>query len=169
MGKYLITGRQGCGKTTVIKQLQQLGFTAYNTDDLPEATKLQNIESGEVIEWPKTAVDWTKYAWNWQKPEIERLLASSDTVFLGGVVSNQKDFYPLLDTVFILTVSEQSLRGRLQSHEHESHHLPGEIDRIINNHTAKQQQFIDDGAVPINGERSASEIADEILQQIKLS
>jgi dephospho-CoA kinase len=53
MSKFLITGRQGSGKTTVIKQLQKLGYTAYNTDDLPDVTKLQDKETGETIEWPE--------------------------------------------------------------------------------------------------------------------
>ncbi len=54
MGKYFITGREGSGKITVIKVLQGRGFTAYNTDDLPETTKLQNKETGKVIPWSET-------------------------------------------------------------------------------------------------------------------
>ena len=102
MGKYLITGRQGSGKTTVIKQLQKLGYTAYNTDDLPDVTKLQNKETNETIDWPEGKVDWSRYAWNWQKPEIEKLLASDEIVFIGAVVSNQVDFYPMFDKVLLL-------------------------------------------------------------------
>lgn len=66
MGKYLITGRQGAGKTAAIKELQSRNYTAYNTDDSPEVTALQNISTGEVAQWPKGPVDWTKFAWNWQ-------------------------------------------------------------------------------------------------------
>lgn len=163
MGKYLITGRQGSGKTTIIKLLQEQGYTAYNTDDLPETTKLQNKETGKVIEWPDGQVDWSIYAWNWQKPEIERLLASNDNVFLGAVVSNQTDFYPMFDKVFVITVKPETLRQRLSAHEHASHHLPGVIDRILTNHNEKQQRFIEEGAIPISGEGSPEEIIEEIL------
>ena len=166
MSKYLITGRQGSGKTTVIKQLQKLGYTAYNTDDLPNLTKLQDRETGETIEWPDGKVDWSRYAWNWQKPEIEKLLASDEIVFIGAVVSNQVDFYPMFDKVFVITVSINTLKTRLENHEHSSHHLPGEIDRITNDHEKKQASFINEGAEPISGEGTPSETAISILSKI---
>ncbi|MDB5171082.1 MAG: hypothetical protein JWO35_776 [Candidatus Saccharibacteria bacterium] len=168
MGKYLITGRQGSGKTTLIKMLQKRGFAAYNTDDLPEATKLQDIKSGEAIDWPDGKVDWSNYSWNWQRKEIENLLHSADVVFIGAVVSNQKDFYDLFDRIFVITLSSDSLRLRLESHEHASHHLPGVIERILTNHQAKQRSFINEGATPINGERPPSDIVDELLEQLSL-
>ena len=168
MSKYLITGRQGSGKTTVIKQLQKLGYTAYNTDDLLDVTKLQDKETKETIEWPEGKVDWSRYAWNWQKPEIEKLLASDEIVFIGAVVSNQVDFYPIFDKVFVLTVSGNTLKTRLEAHEHSSHHLPGEIDRITNDHEKKQGSFINEGAEPISGERPPEEIANNILNLVGL-
>ena len=166
MGKYLITGRQGSGKTTVIKQLQKLGYTAYNTDDLLDVTKLQDKETKETIEWPEGKVDWSRYAWNWQKPEIEKLLASDEIVFIGAVVSNQVDFYPMFDKVFVVTVSINTLKTRLENHEHSSHHLPGEIDRITNDHEKKQASLINEGAEPISGEGTPSETANLILSKI---
>ena len=166
MGKYLITGRQGSGKTTVIKQLQKLGYTAYNTDDLLDVTKLQDKETKETIEWPEGKVDWSRYAWNWQKPEIEKLLASYEIVFIGAVVSNQVDFYPMFDKVFVITVSVNTLKTRLENHEHSSHHLPGEIDRITNDHEKKQASLINEGAEPISGEGTPSETANLILSKI---
>lgn len=166
MGKYLITGRQGSGKTTLIKTLQERGFVAYNTDDLPETTKLQDDQTGEVIDWPDGQVDWSKYSWNWQRNEIEKLLNSAGDVFIGAVVSNQKDFYDLFDQVFVITLRPESLRARLELHEHASHHLPGVIDRILTNHQAKQQSIINDGAIPIDGEGSPSDIVDSLLKRI---
>ncbi len=167
MGKYLITGRQGLGKTTVIKFLQENGYTAFNTDDLPDVTKLQDRQTGEVIDWPDGKVDWSKYAWNWQEQELKKLLASGKTVFIGAVVSNQVDFYDLFDQVFVLAVDATTLRSRLETHEHESHHLPGVIERILTNHETKQKLFIEEGAIPINAKGTTAEIVAEILSQIK--
>lgn len=170
MGKYFITGRKGSGKTTVIKLLQERGFAAYNTDDLPEATKLQNKETGEVVPWPKEGkVDRTTYAWQWQRPEIERLLASDETVFLGAIVSNQAEFYPLFDKIFVITVDSDTLRQRLQTHEHASHHLPGELERMLADHESKQEKFIKAGAEPVDGARSPEEIVEDILERVGLS
>lgn len=166
MPKYLITGRQGSGKTTVISELSKRGYTAYNTDDLDNVTKLQNIVTKETIPFPETKVDWSKYSWNWQEEELKKLLESDDLVFIGAVVSNQLDFYHLFDKVFVITVCEKTLRERLGKHQHNSHHQPGEIDRITQNHTIKQQSFIDEGAIPINGELPTEEIVGLLLQSL---
>lgn len=168
MGKYFITGRKGSGKTSVIKELQERGLSAYNTDDLPETTKLQDKTTGETIDWPAGPVDWTKYAWNWQKPEIEQLLASDETVFLGAVVSNQKDFYHLFDKVFVLKIDSDTLRRRLQAHEHGTHHEPGEIERILEDHESKQARMIRDGFEAIPGTRPVDQIVNDILQKVAL-
>ena len=168
MAKYLITGRQGAGKSIVIKLLQQRGYTAYDTDKLPGVTQLQDKQTGEVIDWPEGTVDWTKYAWNWNKTEFERLLADDETVFIGAVVSNQADFYHLFDKIFVITVSAETLQTRLENHEHASHHLPGEIERILNDHQTKKELFVSDGAEPISGDRPADQIVDDILKKIGL-
>ena len=47
MGKYLITGVAGSGKSSVIDELRNRGFAAYDTDDLPDVTRLQDKETGE--------------------------------------------------------------------------------------------------------------------------
>lgn len=168
MGKYLITGRQGSGKTTVIKLLQHLGYTAYNTDDMPDVTKLQNRITNEIVPWPPGKVDWTTYAWNWQRPALLKLLNSADPVFIGAVTANQVGFYPLFDRVLLLAVSPMTLRSRLLTHEHASHHLPGEIDRIIADHERKEQLLIEQGAEPIPAERAPDEVANEVLRRVGL-
>jgi broad-specificity NMP kinase len=168
MGKYLITGCKGSGKSTAIKSLVKLGYTAYNTDDLPNTTKLQNIETNNVIEWPDGKVDWSKYAWNWQKSEIEKLLASDKSVFIGAVVSNQKDFYPLFDKVFVIIVNPETLRSHLEEHEHASHHLPGEIEKILSVLEKQQNLFINEGAEPIDGNRPTDQIVKDILESARL-
>jgi broad-specificity NMP kinase len=163
MSKLLITGRQGCGKTTAIKLLERDGFTAFNTDDIADATRLENKVTGETIDWPEGKVDWSTYAWNWQRPVIEELLSRDKDVMLGGVVSNWKDFRSLFDKMFVLIVSTEALAQRLSAHEHESHHLPGEVERILANHDQKQQEFVVAGCIPIDANRPALEVVRNIL------
>jgi hypothetical protein len=166
MSKYLITGRQGSGKTTVIKELQHRGYTAYNTDDLPEVTKLQNIVTGEAVDWPKGPVDWTKYAWNWQKDKFTDLLSSNETVFIDAITSNQEAFYPMFNNIFALILSPENLRIRLNQHEHDSHHLPGQIDRWVKDHEIKQQKFVGEGFIAIDADKSVDEVTNQILTSI---
>jgi len=164
MSKFLVTGRQGCGKTTAIKLLERNGFAAFNTDDIANATRLENKITGETIDWPSGKVDWTVYAWNWQRQVIEGLLSRDETVFLGGVVSNQKDYYNLFDKIFVLMVSASTLEQHLQTHEHASHHLPGEVERILTDHQVKQQALVDGGGIPVDANRPTIEIVQDILR-----
>ena len=133
MAKYLITGRQGSGKT---------------------------------IDWPEGKVDWETYSWNWQSPKILQILATNDPVFLGAVVSNQAEFYKYFDKIFVLMVSPETLHGRLLQHEHVSHHLPGEIERILLHHEEKQQGLLSNNTIPIDADRPLAEIYNVILKCI---
>ena len=65
-------------------------------------------------------------------------------------------------------MSINTLKTRLENHEHSSHHLPGEIDRITNDHEKKQASLINEGAEPISGERPPEEIANNILNLVGL-
>jgi predicted ATPase len=58
MGNYLITGEAGSGKTAAIGELQRRGYTAYNTDELPDVTRLVDIQSGKLVEeWPEKPLE----------------------------------------------------------------------------------------------------------------
>ena len=169
MGKYLITGRQGSGKTTVIKYLRKIGYTAYNTDELPDVTKLQDKQTGKIVEWPNGKVDWSKFVLELARElHLNNYSISNDTVFIGAVASNQLDFYDLFDRVFVLTVSANTLRQQFEKHEHHTHKLPGEVERLVIDHENKQKLFITEGAEPISGERVTEEIVSYIFNRIGL-
>jgi hypothetical protein len=65
--------------------------------------------------------------------------------------------------MFVLVVSLEALAQRLSTHEHESHHLPGVVERILANHEQKQQEFVDAGCVPIDANCSMLEVMRNIL------
>jgi len=164
MGKYFITGRPGSGKSTIIRELQRQGFTAYDTDALDGVTKLQDKVTGEIVDWPDGPVDWGHFAWNWQEEQIQRLLASADTVFLGAIVGNQHSFYPLFDKVFVVTIDEKTLSRQLEAHEHKR--TPEEKERLAANHMAKQKILIEVGGIPIVNSGPIDKVADKILRLI---
>lgn len=164
--KIFITGRQGTGKTSVIRELQKRGYTAYNTDQLPGVTKLQLRATGEDIDWPEGQVDWDEIAWNWQADKIQELLISDETVFVGAVTTNQADFYKYFDKLYALTVPADTHSKYIQQHEH--NYTQADIDRIIA-HAYKQQKFFDAGAKEIRNDRPISETVDEILRDAAIN
>jgi dephospho-CoA kinase len=165
MGKYLITGRPGSGKTTVIESLKQRGFQAFNTDGMPEITKLEEQETGKPVPWPEVVVDWKRYIWNWQEPGLRNLLQSESDIFIGAIVGNQQKFYPLFDKIFALTISAETLQKRLDSHAHPR--TTQEKERAIAVHYNKQARFEKQGLVLIPADGSVDEIIDHILAQLK--
>ncbi|TAH34709.1 hypothetical protein EYC59_02935 [Candidatus Saccharibacteria bacterium] len=166
MGKYFITGRPGSGKSTVMRELQQRGFTAYDTDSIEGVTALQNKETGLIVPWPNGPVDWTRFSWNWQDAPLRRLLNKDGDIFLGAIVGNQKDYYPLFDTVFALTLSKETLAQRLDIHEHER--TQQEKDQAIAVHDEKQTRWTDQRLVLVSSERPVNEIVDEILGHLQI-
>ena len=165
MGKYLITGRPGSGKTTVIEALRRRGFQAFNADDMPEVTKLEEQETGKPVPWPEGVVDWKKYIWNWQEAGLQKLLQNESDVFIGGIVGNQQKFYPLFDKIFALTIDAETLRKRLDSHAHSR--TAREKEQALAVHYDKQARFEKQGLVLISADGSVDEIIDNILAQLK--
>ena len=164
MGKDLITGRPGSGKTTVIESLKQRGFQAFNTDDMPEITKLEEQETGKPVPWPEGVVNWKKYIWNWQEAGLRNLLQSESDIFIGAIVGNQQKFYPLFDKIFALTISAETLQKRLDSHAHLR--TAQEKEQAIAVHYNKQARFEKQGLVLIPADRSVDEIIDDILARM---
>jgi broad-specificity NMP kinase len=164
MGKYFITGRPGTGKSSVIRNLQNRGFTAYNTDELDDVTKLENGQTGEVVPWPDSPVDWGRYRWNWQEAELKKLLASSGTVFVGAIVGNQEQYLSLFDKVFVLIIDSASLEQRLKQHEH--NRTSEENARILLNHETKQELLIKHGLIPLSSAEPLDKVVDKILMSI---
>lgn len=163
MSKVFITGSGGVGKSTVIKNLVERGFTAYDTDDMPGVTRLEDKE-GNPKEWPTGYIDWSKYQWNWQRPEIEKLLMSDETVFMGAMPSNWREFVGDFDTTIAVTVNSQVHEQRLKTrnvHEH------GQGKRNIADNIYSQEQnlgkFVAAGAIVVDNDRPIDEVVDEIL------
>jgi len=165
MPKVFITGSGGVGKSTIIKRLQERGFTAYDTDDMPGVTRLEDYLTHLPVEWPEGYVDWSKYRWNWQRPAIERLLASDDTVFLGAYPSNWDDFMSDFDIVVALTADTTAHEQRLRTRNTHTYGQGEEnIREQVNHQAEKLAEFIAAGAIGVVNDKSIDKVVDEILK-----
>ena len=164
MGNYLITGRPGSGKSTVIKELCRRGYQAFNTDDLPNVTQLEEQVSGKTVPWPSGPVNWKKYIWNWQEDGLKELLSLNGDVFVGAIVGNQKQYYSLFDKIFALTVTGDTLQRRLNTHGHER--TDDEKSRALAVHEEKQSRFKEQGLILIPADRPVLEIVDELIARL---
>lgn len=169
MPKVFIIGSGGVGKSTVIKHLQERGFTAYDTDDIPGVHRVEDA-AGTPTNFPEGYIDWNKYRWNWQRPAVEKLLASDQTVFLGAHPSNWQDFVNDFDTVIALTVDSAAHEHRLRTRKT---HTFGQGEENIREQIWAQQkelqEFVDVGAIVVKNDRPIDQVVDEILHTIGVS
>jgi len=161
---YLITGIAGSGKSSVAQVLARRGYHSYNTDDMPDITRLED-HTGRPAEWPEGPVDWSKYAWNWQEAGLQKLLTGTGTAFVAAIVSNQARFYSLFEAIFVLVVDKGTLRHRLLSRtENDYGKHPDELARILSYHPTLERELLSaPGAVAIDATKPLDVVVDEII------
>lgn len=167
MGKYLITGSAGAGKSTVIKELVGRGYTAYDTDIEPGFSRFEDMD-GNVVPKPTGKIDWDQYAWNWSKDVILPLLKNPEDMFFGGVVSNQSDFYPYFDKIFVLTLDDDTLRRRILERTDKDYGKdPEQLEEEVAYRATRESELLaQPQAVAIDSTISLSRVVDEILKHI---
>jgi AAA domain len=168
VAKYLITGVAGSGKSTVAQALSERGYRAYDTDDLPEVTRLED-RGGRPVEWPEGPVDWSEYAWNWQEAGLRKLLAGPGSVFVAAVVSNQARFYPLFEAILVLVADPATLRNRLLSRtENDYGKHPDELAGILSYHAELERELRSaPRAAAIDATRPLQAVVDEIIARTR--
>lgn len=100
MGKVLVTGMSGAGKSTALDELSQLGFRVVDTDE-PGWTVWDDQDDGYL----------------WREDRIAELLSIDEgpTLYVSGTVSNQGRFYPHFHAVVLLSAPAEVLLSRIAS------------------------------------------------------
>ena len=162
MAKFLITGDPGSGKSALAEALARRGYTAYDTDDLPDVTRLEDT-AGRPVDWPEPPVDWSRYGWNWQEEGLRARLASAGTVFVAAIVSNQEEYYSWFDAIFVLVADVATLRQRLLSRNGYGKH-PAELAEILDGHAERVAELLSaPQAVAIDAARPLQRVVNDVI------
>ncbi len=162
--KVFITASSGVGKSAVVNELVERGYTAYDADDRDlELTRLEVRETGKPVEWPGGFVDWTYYAWNANEERLKELLASNSTVFIAGFLGNQEELYHYFDKLIALTINPDVHERRLRSRPKREF---GDDDknnqRRLERYSLHLTKFITSGFVTVDNSGSVQHTVDEI-------
>lgn len=169
MSVYFITGDPGSGKSTVIEELKSRGYTAYNTDDLPDITKLYDLQTDQPVEqWPSSPIDWTRYRWSWDIPALKKLLAESpNPSFAAAITSNSDDNFHLFKQVFALKVSHDTLKHRVLTRTTNNYGKhPQELAGILKRNAVSGEHWHAKGAIIIDADQPVTKVVDGILSHI---
>lgn len=113
---FLITGNNGSGKSTVCKQLQSLGKTAYDIDN-PNIGGAYNLATRQFDAVPPSTertLEWFQaHEWRIKKDEVYKLLAKHDEVFLCGYAANQESIFVKCENIFILQAPSTVIASRV--------------------------------------------------------
>ena len=96
MSKILLTGMSGTGKSSALRELARRGYRVVDTDDPDWRT---------YRKYPEPIDELHRGEFLWIEDEMTALLDSDDrrSLFVGGGVRNQSDFYDRFDAVVLLT------------------------------------------------------------------
>ena len=86
---------------------------------------------------------------------------------IAGITSNQNEFLELFDKIFLLHCSPGTFIARLDTRENnEFAKEKSEQEHLLSWYKEFEEEMLKKGAVPINTERSITDIADEITDII---
>lgn len=165
MAKYFISGAAGAGKSTVIAELKQRGYVAYDLEQVPGAVRMED-KAGNPVPTPEHPIDWSKYASNWQHDTIMKLITGSGTIFVGGLANNQQEFYGNFDKIFVLRVTPDVQKHRLLTRTNKSFGKhPKELADSLEYGVLRDKNLMNQPqAIVIDATQPLNKVVDNILE-----
>lgn len=104
----LITGMSGTGKSTVTRELARRGWRAFDLDT-PAWSEWIDADPSDALT-PRRGKDWV-----WRANRVRALLSATgdDPLLVSGCSENMGEFYPLIDTVVLLSAPVATIMDRL--------------------------------------------------------
>jgi dephospho-CoA kinase len=167
--KVFITASSGVGKSAVVNELVERGYTAYDADDRDlHLTRLEVKETGEPVDWPEGFVDWSYYSWNANEDRLQELLAENDTVFIAGFLGNQEKLYHYFDKLIALTLDPEEHKRRLLARpQREFGDGNKNNQRRLERYSLHLAKFAASGFVMVDNTGSVENTVDQIEKIVK--
>lgn len=168
----LIAGMSGVGKTSVSKQLTQMGYKAYDMDSEPGLCSMVYKGTEElVIDHDNANLEKVKnISWICDKTKLAALIANepSEIAFYCGSVTNTDDILPLFDKVILLTVEPDIVRHRLTTRSENDFGRTKEVqDWLLESKEDGEGAMEAKGALVIDAHKPLDQVAQEIVNLVQ--
>ena len=167
--KCLVTGQAGSGKSSVAAELRRRGFTAYDTDAMPEVTGFDYADTGLPV-GPgeiRHPIDFGRFSWNWRLDRLLELLASDEDVFVCAITSNTVELAHLFDRAFVLVPDRATLAERLRTRTNNTFGKDqAESEPVLAHNDVIADEWRARGGIPIDASRPLEAIVDDILARL---
>lgn len=118
MSLVYITGISGSGKSSICRELQKRGLTAFDSDEID--LNHWYTKSGDIVEQPvdiSRIPNWHKdHVWRMSSPEVAGLSdqAKHKTMYLFGTTSNIDEEAALFSHIVFLDIDRETMTQRLK-------------------------------------------------------
>ncbi|OGL34452.1 hypothetical protein A3F65_00420 [Candidatus Saccharibacteria bacterium RIFCSPHIGHO2_12_FULL_47_16b] len=170
VGRYLITGVAGSGKSTIAYELSRRGYAAYDTD--AGFSYYANKQTGQKVTRPlHPTLEWyDKHERVFDEKVLQNLFKKhqDEDLLICSITANQKKYYPQFDKIFLLTADDELLAHRLQTRttSHFGKH-PVDFHRVFAGKQAWENEVRAAGAFEIDSSKPIKKVVDQILKQLK--
>ena len=170
MALILVTGTSTSGKSTVAKELQKLGYEAYDTEHNGISAwhnKATDEKAAEFGEMPERTTEWlNQHEWlmsvEWAKAIAAK--AKDKPIFLCGGAANELEVGNLCDKVIWLKTDEDTIRQRVSNpRDHDYGTKPHELAAAIEANKQKEAGYLKNGAIFVDAIKPVNDVVNEIL------
>jgi dephospho-CoA kinase len=154
MTRVLVTGMSGTGKSSVLVELDRLGYRIVDTDD-PGWT-----------EWVESSDEPAGGEQLWVEDRMDELLRSDDerTLFVQGCVRNQVKFYDRFDSVVLLSAPAEVILDRIARRTTNPFgKTPEERERILHDLEAIEPLLREDCTHELDAGRPLEEVVADLI------
>lgn len=165
MGKYLITGRAGSGKSAVTRELKRRGFLAFDSDDVVGLSGWHDRKTEKLIQVSDNSyVNLDKLHWTWNEVRVQDLVKDNESFFLCGGAENDLSFAPLFDGCLVLDVTPDNQISRVKNRTDNNYGQdPRMFSRLIENQRLHLLSALANGATSINADLPIQVVVSQII------
>ncbi len=168
----LITGIAGCGKSTVAKKLQELGYVSYDIESIRGLFAMRDKETKELVKnFDDESIESTKQnEWICDIGKLKDFIqkdADKKVSFYCGMASNFDELLPLFDIKLLLVADEETTLKRLRTRKgpYEYGHTHEVQQDIISWKPDWEKKQLEKGLIKIDASEPLGEVVKSILEK----